>query len=173
MQSPHRKEPAAPLHPHAHLSAFVTKITVFYSFFFCALTLPPPLLFFRKATEMLPLASLQMTEDDVSNTHSLHNTARHQEAVWAWMDLDRVQPAFLTNCQSHYTADKECNKYQLIKSNWRRSYPLAACISVLLTCHPTLESIAFVHPHPLSLCRPHYNTHRQTQMSHTLSVTLK
>ena len=42
-----------------------------------------------------------------------------EHTLTAKMDLESVQSqtACRTNCQSYYTAHKECNKYQLIKSN--------------------------------------------------------
>lgn len=67
----------------------------------------------------------------VTHTHSdiesLKLSDRLEEAglethtLAAEMDLDPVQTACLANCQSYYTANKECNKYQLIKSNWIHS----------------------------------------------------
>lgn len=68
-----------------------------------------------------------------SDTERFKRSDRLEEAghrAWARtltaeMDLDSVQTARRANCQSHYTANEEFSKYQLIKSNWLYSLKLA------------------------------------------------
>lgn len=65
----------------------------------------------------------QVDIDSVKHSDRLEDTGYRawERTLTADMDLDSVQTACRANCQSYYTANKECNKYQLIKSNWIHS----------------------------------------------------